>query len=123
MKKYLSQVGPLACGIAVPDDLFYNYTGGIYEDKSGDRRIVHDISVVGYGEEDGVPFWRIRNSWGEHWGEDGFFRVVRGKNNIAVESDCAFATVKDTWTDPVYHITTDKERNDPRNDYNNSDYP
>merc|ERR1712167_230741 len=47
-----------------------------------------------------------RNSWGTHFGEDGFVRVVRGKNNIAIESDCAWATPKDTWTADVRHKNT-----------------
>ena len=79
--------------------------------------IVHDISIIGYGvSDDGDKYWLVRNSWGTHWGENGFFRVCRGKNNINIESDCAWATVKDTWTKPVWHETTEAEKNDPKND-------
>jgi cathepsin X len=98
----------------VPDAL-EDYTGGIFHDTTGDTNIVHDISVVGYGEENGTKYWTVRNSWGTHWGEQGFFRVVRGTNNIAIESDCAWATPKDTWTDDVRHITTEEEQHDPNN--------
>lgn len=124
MMQEIYQRGPIACGIAVPDAL-EEYKGGIFEDTTGDMSIVHDISVVGYGEENGTPYWVVRNSWGTHWGENGFFRVVRGKNNIAIESDCAWATPKDTWTKEVKHTTTEEEKNDPKNDKerSNSVYP
>ena len=115
MMQEIYQRGPLACGIAVPEALD-TYTGGIYCDDTGDMEIVHDVSIVGYGVEDGNKYWLIRNSWGTHWGEDGFFRVCRGTNNIAVESDCAWATPVDTWTVPAWHQTTDAEKNDERND-------
>jgi len=114
MMQEIYQRGPIACGIAVPDDL-ETYTSGIYEDKTGNMDIVHDISIVGYGEENGVKYWTVRNSWGTHFGEDGFVRVIRGINNIAIESDCAWATVKDTWTNDVRHQTTKAEKEDPRN--------
>jgi cathepsin X len=114
MMQEIYQRGPIACGIAVPDSL-ENYTGGIYEDTTGDTNIVHDISVVGYGVENGTKYWVVRNSWGTHYGENGFVRVVRGKNNIAIESDCAWATPKDTWSTPLIHHTTDAEKNDERN--------
>jgi cathepsin X len=114
MIQEIYQRGPIACGIAVPDAL-EKYTGGIFYDKTGDMNIVHDISVVGYGIENGTKFWVVRNSWGTHFGESGFFRVIRGINNIAIESDCAWATPRDTWTKPDIHITTQAERDDPRN--------
>lgn len=124
MMQEIYQRGPIACGIAVPDS-FENYTGGIYEDTTGDLNIVHDISIVGYGVENGTKYWVVRNSWGTHWGEQGLAKVIRGKNNIAIESDCAFAVPRDTWSNQWVHHTTDEERNDPRNtNYTiNSNYP
>jgi len=120
MMQEIYQRGPIACGIAVPDAL-ENYTSGIFHDTTGDMDIVHDISVVGWGVEDGVKYWTVRNSWGSHFGESGFVRVVRGINNIAIESDCAWATPKDTWTNNTKHITTEAEKNDPRNEPANSE--
>jgi len=115
MKQEIYQRGPIACDIAVPESL-EEYTGGIYCDDTGDLDIVHVVSVVGYGEENGSPYWLVRNSWGEHWGEGGFFRICRGQNNLAIESECSWATPKDTWTERVWHQTTDAEKNDPLND-------
>ena len=45
-----------------------NYTGGIFIDKTGAKEIDHEISVVGWGVENGVKYWIGRNSWGTYWG-------------------------------------------------------
>lgn len=123
MMQHVYQNGPIAYEIAVPEDFYLDYTNGIYEDKTGDLNVVHDILVTGYGVENGTNYWLDRNSWGEVWGENGFFKVVRCINNIAIESDCAFAVPVDAWTDGVKHNTTQKERDDLRNDYSNGPYP
>jgi hypothetical protein len=123
MKQEIFQRGPITCGISVPDSLLHGYTGGIYEDTTGDTNIDHEVAVVGYGEENGVEYWLVRNSWGTWWGEGGFFRVVRGKNNLMIESDCVFAVPKDTWTKNERHFTTEAERNDPRNNLANGNFP
>lgn len=115
MMNEIMQRGPISCSIAVPASL-EDYTYGIYYDQTGATREDHVISVVGWGEENGTKYWRIRNSWGSHWGEDGFFRLVRGVNNINIEGDCDWGTPLDTWTDGIKHITTEAEQNDPNND-------
>lgn len=122
MMQQIYQNGPISCSIAAQKD-FHNYTGGIYHDKTGAKRTNHAISVVGYGEEKGVKYWLVRNSWGSNWGEGGFFRIVRGINNIGIEGSCSYGMPIDTWTNKKVHITTDKDRNDTRNDNTNGPYP
>ena len=93
MMKEIYARGPITCGIAVPQS-FMDYTGGIYKDESGDVEKVHAISVVGWGEENGEKYWIGRNSWGNYWGEEGWFRIARGINNLAIESECQWAVPK-----------------------------
>lgn len=115
MMNEIYQRGPISCSVADPQSLI-DYTYGIYYDTTGRTSEDHEISVVGWGEENGVKYWRVRNSWGSHWGEEGFFKVVRGINNIVIEGDCHWGVPKDTWTEGVKHITTQEEQDDPNND-------
>lgn len=85
-------------------------------DTSGYKDINHEISIVGWGEQNGIKFWRGRNSWGSHWGEEGFFRIVRGSDNLAIESECSFAVPDDSQSFVEVHETTTEEQNDPNND-------
>lgn len=118
MIQEILQRGPIACRIAATVAL-HDYTGGIFTDESWPTGINHDVSVVGFGVEDGVKFWNVRNSWGSSWGESGFFRVVRGVNNIMIEEDCSWATPRDSWSEQWIHHTTEEEKTDPNNDYSN----
>lgn len=99
MMREIYQRGPISCGISVTDALL-EYTGGIFTDMTNATEINHDISVVGYGVENGKKFWEVRNSWGTYWGENGFFRLERGINNVGIESGmCSWAVPKDTWSE------------------------
>ena len=85
------QSGPIVCSMdATPG--FHSYTGGIYNDTTNSTTLNHAISLVGYGVENGVEYWIGRNSWGTYWGEKGFFRIVKGTNNLGIEEDCVYAT-------------------------------
>lgn len=89
---------------------FVDYDGkGVFVDKTNDTTITHDISLVGYGVENGTKYWLGRNSWGSYWGIEGFFKIIRGVNNLAIESDCSWGTPRDTWTKDERNTTKPAE--------------
>jgi len=79
MKTGLSTNGPVAACFKVYDD-FYAYKGGIYRHVTGDFLGGHCVSVIGYSDADGC--WICKNSWGDKWGEAGFFRIAYGDCGI-----------------------------------------
>lgn len=103
MMEEVSAWGPIACTVAVTPAL-HEYTGGIFIDDTGRKNRDHEVEIVGYGEENGVKFWEIRNSWGSNWGENGFFRLVRGVDNLGIETNCSWAGPRDTWSEGKEYI-------------------
>ncbi|MQM17132.1 hypothetical protein Taro_050100 [Colocasia esculenta] len=62
---------------------FRFYKSGVYTSDtcgSSPMDVNHAVLAVGYGVEDGIPYWLIKNSWGTHWGDDGYFKMELGKN-------------------------------------------
>ena len=92
---YLVETGPLA--IAVNADPLQNYNSGIASyskstcDPSG---INHAVNLVGYGVENGTKYWLVRNSWGADWGEDGYFRMLRGSGTCGINTYITSATIQ-----------------------------
>jgi cathepsin B len=42
--------------------------------------------MLGWGEDEkGIPYWIIANSWNYDWGDKGFFKILRGKNEVGIE--------------------------------------
>uniref|UniRef100_A0A6I8PSF6 Cathepsin W n=1 Tax=Xenopus tropicalis TaxID=8364 RepID=A0A6I8PSF6_XENTR len=44
----------------------------------------HVVLIVGYRGGGKLPQWILKNSWGEDWGEKGFFRMFRDKNACGI---------------------------------------
>ena len=63
-----------------------NYTGGIYESTDCTKKHENAVLVVGYGteQESGKPYWIVKNSLGESWGEKGYIRILRGNNQCGI---------------------------------------
>lgn len=86
MQNYLVNVGPLYVTFHVSND-FYSYKSGVYTDKYGycnGKTNNHAVLLVGYGIQDNIPYWLVKNSWGNRWGESGYFKMQRGVNRCGI---------------------------------------
>ena len=97
MKNEIFARGPITC--SVYSEPIEDFTGtGVFMDNSTEDHN-HVISIVGWGEtSDGIPFWEMRNSWGEYWADNGFAKIYRGNNTIQIESNCVYGVPIDTWS-------------------------
>jgi C1A family cysteine protease len=79
MKAWIAAKGPLSTCFTVYND-FFSYSGGVYRHVTGDVAGGHCVSCVGY--DDAGQFWVCKNSWGEGFGEGGYFSIAYGDCGI-----------------------------------------
>lgn len=97
MKAEILARGPIACGIDAPPIYEWGFGADakkVFTAGVGQTNIDHIISVVGWGYDatQNVNYWTIRNSWGEYWADNGFFRLAMGQDQLGLESyPCSWA--------------------------------
>uniref|UniRef100_A0A8D2IQD9 Tubulointerstitial nephritis antigen n=1 Tax=Varanus komodoensis TaxID=61221 RepID=A0A8D2IQD9_VARKO len=83
--KEIKENGPVQAVMQVYDD-FFLYKSGIYKHRRStaalprqdDLSRTHSVKIIG-GQ------WIAANSWGNSWGENGYFRILRGQNECDIE--------------------------------------
>jgi cathepsin L len=82
LKNGLAEKGVVSIAIDASSYSFQLYSSGIYNPTScSSTYLDHAVGLVGYGTEDSVDYWIVRNSWGTSWGEEGYIRMIRNNNN------------------------------------------
>lgn len=108
MKAEIFLNGPIACSMYVTDKFQKEYKAGqIYSEKFGWLLQNHEISIVGWGieEKTGREYWICRNSWGNYWGDYGFFLMQMHKDNLNIENMCMAAIPSITKVTNDMHTT------------------
>ncbi|KAA6361834.1 MAG: putative cathepsin B4 cysteine protease, partial [Streblomastix strix] len=65
---------------------FMNYKSGVYIHQTGLSTGSHAVIIIGWGIENNIPYWLVQNSWGQDWGEKGYFKIIRGNDHCGIES-------------------------------------
>lgn len=77
LQRLVAERGPVAVGLCAKFSVSVFYRSGIYQCSNDSKRLNHAVLVVGYDNENGQDYWLIKNSWGEGWGEKGYFKLAR----------------------------------------------
>ncbi|CAG9818516.1 unnamed protein product [Phaedon cochleariae] len=91
MKVAVAKHGPMSICMYVTAKWQF-YKSGVWYHKKCSERTNHSMMLVGYGTENGQDYWLIKNSWGTHWGLDGYIKVIRNKhpNYCGMTSESVF---------------------------------
>jgi len=90
MKSYVGSTGPLSVCVDAHD--WSGYRGGIK--TSCGSKTDHCVQIVGYGSQGSTNYWKVRNSWATHFGENGYMRLKMGKNLCNIANDPTATSTK-----------------------------
>ena len=73
---------PVSIAIEADQAAFQFYNSGVVTGVCGEK-LDHGVLLVGYGTtENGIPYWKVKNSWGSSWGDHGYVLIERSDKNL-----------------------------------------
>jgi cathepsin L len=82
---------PVSIAIEADQSGFQMYKSGVFCGVCG-TNLDHGVLAVGYGTDAGSDYWKVKNSWGTSWGEQGYIRMCRNKNECGLASEPSYPT-------------------------------
>jgi inhibitor of cysteine peptidase len=84
IKQAIVDHGPVAAAVCVNSE-FQSYDSGLFNPRRPCNSINHAIVLTGW--DDAMGAWRLRNSWGPNWGEDGYMWIAYGKSYVGYSAN------------------------------------
>lgn len=79
---------PTSVAVSAGTNYWMAYAGGILNQCG--TTLDHGVLLVGVFQNASMNYWKIKNSWGTGWGENGFIRIDRSLNNGNLCSICSY---------------------------------
>jgi len=68
---------PVSIAIEADTKYFQSYSSGVLTSSSCGTNLDHGVLIVGYGTENGIKYWLVKNSWSTSWGDQGYVKIAR----------------------------------------------
>ena len=88
---------PISVSLEADQAVFQQYQSGIFDSSKCGDTLDHATLLVGYGYENDVGYWIMKNSWGTGWGEEGYMRlemVEGGKGICGIQVEPLYPKLK-----------------------------
>jgi C1A family cysteine protease len=70
-------LGPVSIAIEADTAVFQSYSSGVITSAKCGTTLDHGVLITGYGVENNVKYWLVKNSWGPSWGLNGYVKIGR----------------------------------------------
>jgi len=84
-----SDMEPVSVAIEADQSGFQLYHGGVFTGVCG-KNLDHGVLLVGYGVDTNQNYWKVKNSWGTSWGEAGYIRMIRDKDECGIADEPSY---------------------------------